>query len=136
MFLYSLPLLVFLCRKLSSFHLSLQRFMSPNIIKLLYLFEHASICWQNNPIFLTCSSSDFRPFRSFHKLVCALNPTFMPQNSFLCKCIRWPLFSYLHHNSQSLIIIILHWTQLLESWSHDTNYMLWTIKVFWVFLAL
>ena len=50
--------------------------------------------------------------RSFHKLVCALNPTFMPQNSFLCKCIRWPLFSYLHHNSQSWIIFV-HLTQLL-----------------------
>ena len=24
-----------------------------------------------------------------------------------------------------LIIIFVHWTQLLEYWSHDTNYVLW-----------
>ena len=32
----------------------------------------------------------------------------------------------LHHNSQSWIIIFVHWTQLLEYWSYDTNYMLWS----------
>ena len=36
--------------------------------------------------------------------------------------ISWLLFLYLHRNSQSLIIIFVHWTQLLEYWSHDTNY--------------
>ena len=38
----------------------------------------------------------------------------------------------LHHNSQSLIIFV-HWTQLLEYWSNDTNYTLWIILVFWEF---
>ena len=37
---------------------------------------------------------------------------------FLCNGIRWSLFSYWHHNSQSLIIIFVHWTQLFEYWSH------------------
>ena len=37
----------------------------------------------------------------------------------------WPLFSYLHYNLQSLKIIFVHRTQLLEYWSHDTNYMFW-----------
>ena len=32
----------------------------------------------------------------------------------LCYGIRWPLFAYLHHNSQSLVIIFMHWTQLLD----------------------
>ena len=32
---------------------------------------------------------------------------------------------YSHHNSQSLIIILVHWTQLLEHyWSHVTNDMI------------
>ena len=44
--------------------------------------------------------------------------------SILCNAIRWPLFSYLHHNSLSLIIILVHQTQLLEHWSHETNNML------------
>ena len=30
----------------------------------------------------------------------------------------------------------MHWTPLLEYRSHDTNYMLWIISVFWVFLSL
>ena len=47
---------------------------------------------------------------------------------FLCNGIWWPLFSYLHHNSKSLIIIFVHWTQLLEYWSQDTYYMLWIIS--------
>ena len=33
---------------------------------------------------------------------------------FICNGIRWTLFSHFHHNSQSLIIIFVHWTQLLE----------------------
>ena len=36
--------------------------------------------------------------------------------------INITLFSYLHHNSQSLIIIFVYCTQLLENWSYDTNY--------------
>ena len=46
------------------------------------------------------------------------------ENIFFMFGIMCPLFSYLHHNSQSLIIIFVYWTQLLEYWSHDTNYML------------
>ena len=38
--------------------------------------------------------------------------------SFLCNGIMWPLFSYVHHNSQSLLIIFLYWTQLLEYWTY------------------
>ena len=34
------------------------------------------------------------------------------------------LFFYLHHNSQSLIIIFVHWTQLLEYRSHETYYVM------------
>ena len=40
------------------------------------------------------------------------------------------------HNSQSLVIIFVHWTQLLEYWSHDPNYMLWIILFHWKILAL
>ena len=42
---------------------------------------------------------------------------------FLCNGIRWPLFYYLHHNLQSLLIIFVHWTQLSGYWAHDTNYV-------------
>ena len=38
---------------------------------------------------------------------------------FLVGCIRWPIFHYLHHNSQPLIIFAYQ-TQLLEHWTHDT----------------
>ena len=34
-----------------------------------------------------------------------------------------------------LLIIFVHCTQLLEHWTHDTNYLLWIILVFWVFLS-
>ena len=37
---------------------------------------------------------------------------------------------YLHHNSQSLLIIFVHWTQPSEYWTHDTDYMLFVILVF------
>ena len=36
---------------------------------------------------------------------------------------------FLHHNSQSLLIIFLCWTQHLDYWSHDTNYMF--MKLYW-----
>ena len=58
----------------------------------------------------------------------ALGSNLVPQDQFcLCNGIRWPLFSYLHYNSQFLIIIFVHWTQLLEYWIHVTNYTLWII---------
>ena len=47
-----------------------------------------------------------------------------PTGIFLCNGIRWPLFYYLHHNSQSLLIIFVHWTQLLgycNCWTDDDN---------------
>ena len=53
-------------------------------------------------------------------------------NFFLCNGIRWPLFYYLHHNLQSLLIIFVHWTQLSGYWTHDTNYMVWIILVFFI----
>ena len=43
------------------------------------------------------------------------------QKYFLCNGIRWPLCSYLHRNSESLVIIFVHLTQFFEHWSHDTN---------------
>ena len=48
---------------------------------------------------------------------------------FLCNGIRWPLFYFLHHNLQSLLIIFVHWTQLSGYWTHDTNYMVWNISM-------
>ena len=47
------------------------------------------------------------PLATFHTVTAS-------QNSFLCNGIRWPLFSCLHHNSQFLLIIFVHWTQLSE----------------------
>ena len=49
---------------------------------------------------------------------------------FLFNGIRWPLFLYSHQQFTVLIIIFVQWTQLLKYWTHDTNYMLWSILVF------
>ena len=46
-----------------------------------------------------------------------------PKEFFYNNGIRWLLFSYLHHNSQSFVIIFVHWTKLLDYWSNDTNYI-------------
>ena len=50
--------------------------------------------------------------------------------------IRWPLFSYLHINSKSLLIIFVHLTQLLEYWTHDTDYMLWNITFYSLYVHI
>ena len=47
---------------------------------------------------------------------------------FKCNGIRWPLSSYLHHNSESLLIIFVCWTQLSENRTQDTDYMLCIIS--------
>ena len=36
-----------------------------------------------------------------------------------CNGFRWPLFLYLHQQFTVLLIIFLHWTQLLEYWTHN-----------------
>ena len=70
---------------------------------------------------------------------------------FFMGCIGLPIFRYLHHNLQSLLIIFEYWKQLLEHWLHDTInlYSLdtwlfvpfwrykhrhqWRVFVFWIF---
>ena len=39
--------------------------------------------------------------------------------------LRWPLFCYLHHNSQFLIITFVHWPQLSEYWRVSINGYFW-----------
>ena len=56
--------------------------------------------------------------------------------SFLCYGIWWPLFLYLHQQFTVPIVIFVYWTQLLEYWTHDTDYMLWIYIIFRVFLSL
>ena len=64
---------------------------------------------------------------AFHYFQCFFNVATLPvgsyhlfdqlySNIFLCNGIRWPLFfQFLHHSSQSLIIIFVHWTQLFQN---------------------
>ena len=56
--------------------------------------------------------------------------------SFLCNGIRWPLFLYLHQQFTVLIIIFVYWTQLLEYWTHDTNYMFLNYLIFYGIFVL
>ena len=48
------------------------------------------------------------------------NPRFFSK----CNGIRWPLFFYSHHNSQSLLIIFVHWTQEIQTskMSNDSGF--------------
>ena len=68
-----------------------------------------------------------RNLRSYFKNFVRRNFSILKIIFFNLSGIRWPLFSYLHHNSQSLLIIFVHWTQLSEYWKHETDYMFFVI---------
>ena len=39
------------------------------------------------------------------------------------------LYSLIYITIQSLLIIFVHWTQLSEYWTHDTDYIMWSFNL-------
>ena len=68
--------------------------------------------WHKSPDHVKTKKCSKHLVRLFHYLSIIAFIKGKVKNVFLCNGIRWPLFSYLHHNSQSFVIIFVNWTQL------------------------